>query len=88
MCYTAFIVRLRPWKRGMLFLLPSKQSRRDTFIRTYAKSVWQQHWDVTETGRHLHKIQRHVDDDGNKTGKIYSYIITFLKEMNEEIDVQ
>lgn len=35
---------------------PLTKDEAKTFIRTYAQSVWQEHWDHSETGWHLYNV--------------------------------
>lgn len=38
-----------------------------SFIKKYTQTTWQEYWDISESGRHLYQIQRHVGD-GRKVG--------------------
>ena len=42
--------------------VPLSKAEVKSFIRTYAQNTWQEHWGMSETGRHLYSIQRHVGD--------------------------
>ena len=42
--------------------VPLSKAEVKSFIRTYAQNTWQEHWGMSETGRHLYNIQRHVGD--------------------------
>ena len=47
--------------------VPLSKAEVKSFIRTYAQNTWQEHWGMSETGRRLYNIQRHVGD-GRKVG--------------------
>ena len=42
--------------------VPLRKAKVKSFSRTYAQNTWQEHWGMSETGRHLYNIQRHVGD--------------------------
>lgn len=47
--------------------VPLSKAEVKTFIHKYAQTTWQEHWDLSDTGRHLYQIQRYVGD-GRKVG--------------------
>ena len=40
--------------------VPLSKAEVKSFIRTCAQNTWQEHWCMSETGRPLYNIQRHV----------------------------